>query len=150
VRWFRNEVWPRIPGSTQWRLVGRNPEAVAGIVAGDDRIELIGAVDDAVTEIARSRVAIVPLLSGSGTRFKILEAWAAARPVVSTSIGAEGLGARSDEHLLIADSAPDFADAITRLLKDDALRRRLGEAGRALYLDRFTWTAAWRVLDGLL
>jgi polysaccharide biosynthesis protein PslH len=155
VRWFRNEVWGRTAGlagcpPAKWRLIGRNPEAVASIVAGDDRIELVGPIDDAVTEIARSKIAIVPLLSGSGTRFKILEAWAAARPVVSTTIGAEGLGARAGEHLLIADNASDFAAAIARLLEDPELRRRLGEAGRALYLDRFTWAAAWRALDHLL
>ncbi len=150
VRWFRNEIWSRLPNTIRWRLIGRNPEAVAPIVGGDQRIELIGPVDDAVTEIARSRVAIVPLLSGSGTRFKILEAWAAARAVVSTSIGAEGLEARAGEHLLIADTPSEFAAAVVRLLEDEALRRKLGEAGRALYLDRFTWTAAWRTLDGLL
>ena len=136
--------------SVRWRLIGRNPEAVAGIVAGDDRIDLIGPVDDAITEIARSKIAIVPLLSGSGTRFKILEAWAAGRPVVSTSIGAEGLNAQAGEHLLIADNPSDFAAAIARLLEDPELRRSLGEAGRALYLDRFTWPAAWRALDRLL
>jgi glycosyltransferase involved in cell wall biosynthesis len=158
VRWFHTEVWGRTAGlagclgghPAKWRLIGRNPEAVASIVAGDPNIDLIGAVDDAITEIARSKIAIVPLLSGSGTRFKILEAWAAARPVVSTTIGAEGLGARTGEHLLIADNATGFAAAIARLLEDPALRRRLGEAGRALYLDRFTWTAAWRALDHLL
>jgi polysaccharide biosynthesis protein PslH len=150
VRWFRNEVWPRVRNTTRWRLIGRNPEAVAGIVAGDQRIDLIGPVEDAVAEIARSKVAVVPLLSGSGTRFKILEAWAAARPVVSTTLGAEGLNARAGEHLLIADAPADFAAAIARLLPDDALRRRLGEAGRALYLDRFTWNAAWRAIEGLL
>lgn len=166
VKWFRNEVWPRVLNplpdgrgsvpsrarqqAVRWRLIGRNPQAVASIVSGDNRIELVGPVDDAVTEIARSKIAIVPLLSGSGTRFKILEAWAAARPVVSTTIGAEGLDAHDGEHFLIADTASDFAAAIARLLDDDALRRRLGEAGRALYLDRFTWQAAWRALDHLL
>jgi polysaccharide biosynthesis protein PslH len=150
VRWFSREVWPLVRKSVTWRLIGRNPEAVAGMVAGDERIELVGPVTDAVAEIARSKVAIVPLLSGSGTRFKILEAWAAQRPVVSTTIGAEGLGARAGEHLLIADTAPEFAAAVTRLLEDDALRRKLGEAGRALYLDRFTWGPAWRTLEHLL
>ena len=150
VRWFRKHVWPRVRDFTEWRLIGRNPEAVAKIVAGDDRIRLVGPVDDAVTELARAKIAIVPLLSGSGTRFKILEAWAAARPVVSTPIGAEGLGARPDEHLLIAGDPEKFAAAIVRLLNDAPLRRKLGDAGRALYLDRFTWPAAWRALDELL
>ena len=75
------------------------------VLAGDSRIQLVGGVDDAIAEIARARVCIVPLLSGSGTRFKILEAWAAERAVVSTRIGAEGLGARNGEHLLLAEDA---------------------------------------------
>lgn len=150
VRWFRSAIWPKVRGETRWRLVGRNPEAVAGMVAGDERIELIGPVEDAVREIARARVAIVPLVSGSGTRFKILEAWAAGRAVVSTRIGAEGLQARAGEHLLIADDAGEFAGAIARLLKDPGLRRALGDAGRAHYLERFTWDAAWRTLAQLL
>jgi glycosyltransferase involved in cell wall biosynthesis len=104
-------------------------------------------VDDALAEIAACAVAIVPLLSGSGTRFKILEAWAAERAVVSTSIGAEGLGAGDGEHLLIANDAAAFAQAIAGLLDDAALRRKLGAAGRALYLEKFTWPAAWRMLE---
>ncbi len=150
VRWFRKLVWPRVRDLAEWRLVGRNPEAVARIVSGDERIRLIGPVEDAVAEIARAKVAIVPLLAGSGTRFKILEAWAAARAVVSTTIGAEGLDARAGEHVLIADSPTEFAAAIARLLEDDALRKKLGESGRAHYLERFTWPAAWRALDELL
>lgn len=147
VRWFRSAIWPRIREQTEWRLIGRNPKAVAKIVAGDDRIKLIGPVEDAVAAIAQARVSVVPLLSGSGTRFKILEAWAAARAVVSTTLGAEGLGAQSGEHLLIADDPAAFAEAIMRLLKGPAERLRLGESGRKLYLDRFTWQAAWKQLE---
>jgi len=147
VRWFRSAIWPRVRNLTEWLLIGRNPEAVAGMVHGDDRIKLIGPVDDAVEAIARAKVCVVPLLSGSGTRFKILEAWAAARAVVSTTLGAEGLGAKSGEHLSIADDPAEFADAIVRLLKDSEERRKLGEGGRQLYLDRFTWRAAWDQLE---
>jgi glycosyltransferase involved in cell wall biosynthesis len=93
---------------------------------------------------------VVPLLSGSGTRFKILEAWAAGRAVVSTRIGAEGLGARDGEHLLVADDAVGFADAVQGLLDDRARARALADAGRVLYLDRYTWPAAWERLDGLI
>jgi polysaccharide biosynthesis protein PslH len=150
VRWFRSRVWPllreRCP-SVEWRLVGRNPRAVAALTAGDVRIRVVGPVDDAVAEIARAKACVVPLLSGSGTRFKILEAWAAARAVVSTSIGAEGLGARNEEQLLIADEPAAFVSAIERVLKDAGLRHRLGEAGRALYREQFTWAAAWRRLE---
>jgi polysaccharide biosynthesis protein PslH len=149
VRWFRSEIWPRIKTPVEWRLVGRNQHAVQKIVAGDPRIAMTGPVTDAVAALAEAKVCVVPLLSGSGTRFKILEAWAAARPVVSTSLGAEGLGARSGEHLLIAETADAFAAAVDWLLGDADLRRKLGNAGRALYLERFTWPAAWKSIEGL-
>ena len=67
--------------------------------------------------------------------------------MVSTSLGAEGLGARDGRHLLIADDASAFTQALARLLNDAGLRASLGAAGRALYLEKFTWAAAWRALD---
>lgn len=149
VRWFHSQIWPKVRvrcPQLDWRLIGRNEHAVKNIISGDDRVTMTGAVEDAVAAIAEARVCVVPLLSGSGTRFKILEAWAAERAVVSTTIGAEGLGARDGEHLLIADDAAQFADAILRLLGDPDLRERLGTAGRKLYRTRFTWPAAWQKL----
>jgi glycosyltransferase involved in cell wall biosynthesis len=150
VRWFRARIWPRIREKApvaEWRLVGSNPEAIARFIGGDPRIRVIGPVDDAVAHLAEARVCIAPLLSGSGTRFKILEAWAAGRAVVSTTLGAEGLEARNGEHLLLADDPDDFADAVLRLWNDSALRNLLGDAGWAHYQNRFTWPAAWRKLD---
>lgn len=150
VRWFRTKIWPRVrekaPG-VEWRLLGSNPEAVAQFTQGDPGIRVIGPVEDAIASLAEAKVCLAPLLSGSGTRFKILEAWAAGRAVVSTTLGAEGLGARDGEHLLLADDPGEFAEAVLRLYNDSALRKRLGEAGWAHYQDRFTWPAAWRKLD---
>ncbi len=149
VRWFASSIWPGLRDRNDglmWNLVGRNPEAVSELVKGDARIRLIGPVEDAVAAIARARVVVVPLLSGSGTRFKILEAWAAGRAVVSTSIGAEGLGARDGLQLLIGDDADGFGNAVERLLNDPVRARGIGHAGRALYLDRYTWPAAWEKL----
>jgi glycosyltransferase involved in cell wall biosynthesis len=149
VRWFASSIWPRLREKNNdltWNLVGRNAEAVLHLIKNDPRIRAAGPVDDAVAAIAAARVVVVPLLSGSGTRFKILEAWAAQRAVVSTSIGAEGLGARDGEHLLIADDVSRFADAVQELLDDRARSQRIGAAGRGLYLDRYTWPAAWKKL----
>jgi len=149
VRWFESAIWPRLRKKNQaltWNLVGRNAGAIAGLVKGDPRVRVIGPVEDAVAAIAAARVVVVPLLSGSGTRFKILEAWAAQRAVVSTTIGAEGLGARDGEHLLIADEPSKFAGAVEDLLEDSGRARALGEAGRDLYLDRYTWPSAWKKL----
>jgi glycosyltransferase involved in cell wall biosynthesis len=150
VRFFREQVWPmlreRFPDLV-WRLVGRNPAAVRRYTQGDPRIEIVGPVDDAVTELGRSRVAVVPLLSGSGTRLKILEAWAAGLPVVSTTLGAEGLPVTPDVTVLLADGPENFAKAVTRLLTCTELRRSLGEAGRSLLDKEFTWETAWAKLD---
>jgi glycosyltransferase involved in cell wall biosynthesis len=150
VRFFRAEVWPRLAArwpALVWRLVGRNAAAVGRYTAGDPRIEVTGPVDDAVRELARARVAVVPLLAGSGTRFKILEAWSAGLPVVSTAIGAEGLPARDGENLLVADGGPAFAAAVTRLLASASLRSQLGREGRRLLENEFTWYSAWKKLD---
>jgi polysaccharide biosynthesis protein PslH len=149
VAFFRTEVWPRLrerwPGLV-WRLVGKNPQAVRRFTGGDTRIEVTGPVEDAVGELARARVAVVPILSGSGTRLKILEAWAAGLPVVSTTLGAEGLPVRDGETVLLADGGGAFAGEVTRLLACTELRRSLGNAGRLLLEKEFTWETAWKKL----
>ena len=90
---------------------------------------------------------MVPLLTGSGTRLKILEAWAAGLPVVSTTIGAEGLPVLDGENALLADGAEAFAGAVTRLLTCTELRQQIGSAGRLLLEKEFTWETAWKMLD---
>jgi glycosyltransferase involved in cell wall biosynthesis len=149
VRYFAAEVWPLLRArhpELAWRLVGRNPEAVAAFTAVPG-IQVVGGVSDAVPELARSRIAVVPLRTGSGTRLKILEAWAAGLPVVSTRIGAEGLPVRDGEHLLLADSPGDFVQSVTRLLICPELCSSLGTAGRLLLEKEFTWKSAWKSLD---
>ncbi len=146
VRWFHGSIWPklrlRFPG-LRWRLVGMNPEAVRPVVCGDSRIEMTGAVEDALREIGQAQLAVVPLLAGSGTRIKILEAWAAGTAVVSTTLGAEGLPGC----VRIADGAEAFERAVVELLGDPAERRRLEEAGRTAYEARYHRKAGWAVLD---
>ncbi|MCW5977849.1 MAG: glycosyltransferase [Bryobacteraceae bacterium] len=152
VRFFRREIWPRLraewPGLT-WVLAGKNAEAVRQEAAGDARIKVTGPVEDAIAVLATAKVAVAPMLAGSGTRVKILEAWAAGTPVVSTSIGAEGLPASDGEHLLLANDPCSFAAAVSRLLADDECRRRIGDAGRRLYSRGFTWEAGWLTLTNL-
>jgi glycosyltransferase involved in cell wall biosynthesis len=146
VRWFRSEIWPQIRGSLpglEWRLVGCNPHGVANLLKNDPQVRVVGPVENAIEALAEAKVCVVPLRSGSGTRFKILEAWAAGRAVVSTTLGAEGLDARPGTHLLIADTPAEFAISTLRLLEDSERRCELGSAGRSLYLDRYTWNSAW-------
>jgi glycosyltransferase involved in cell wall biosynthesis len=150
VRFFRRKVWPILrekwPGLV-WRVLGKNPEAVSKDVIGDPRVEVMGPVPDAVEALASAKVVVVPILTGSGTRVKILEAWAAARAVVSTRVGVEGLPARNGEHLLVADDPGGFAEAVSRLLESEEIRRDLGEGGRNMYLREFTWQSAWAALE---
>ncbi len=149
VRFFHQRIWPRLRARwprLRWTLIGRNPQAVTRYVAGALRVELRGPVTDAVAELAAAKVAVVPLLAGSGTRVKILEAWAAATPVVSTSIGCEGLPVTPGRHLLVADEPAEFAEAVSALLASERLRRQIGRAGRELYEREFTWEAGWRRL----
>jgi glycosyltransferase involved in cell wall biosynthesis len=150
VRFFTAEVWPALRArdpALRWRLIGKNEQVVARWVSGDNRIELTGPVEDALAELARVRVVVAPLLAGSGTRVKILEAWAARRAVVSTRLGAEGLPAVHGENLLLADSPGEILEAVLVLLQDEALRRRLGEAGKRLVEARFCWPVVWRGLE---
>lgn len=150
VRFFRGEVWPRLRDQWPdlvWRLVGRNPQAVQQWTKGDERIQVTGPVEDAIAELARAKVAVAPILAGSGTRLKILEAWGAGLPVVSTILGAEGLPAKNGEHLLLADGGEPFARAVSRLLQDARLCQELACAGRALLKNQFTWEKAWERLE---
>lgn len=152
VRFFYDHIWPTLRSRwprLKWKIVGKAPEAIRSIVHGDPRIQPTGFVEDAVASLAAAEVAVVPVLAGSGTRFKILEAWAAGTAVVSTTFGAEGLECRDGEHLLVADDAGRFIEAVSRLLAAPSLRAKIGGAGRKLYEERFTWPAAWRSLDSV-
>ena len=148
VRFFRHRIWPALrsrPG-LKWRIIGKNAHAVRDLVAGDPQIELTGFVEDAIAALAAAQVAVVPVLSGSGTRVKILEAWAAATPVVSTTVGAEGLIIKNGEDLVVADDPREFATKVSQLLDSPEERRRIGAQGRRLYEQRYTWRAAWESL----
>jgi glycosyltransferase involved in cell wall biosynthesis len=149
VRHLARRIWPelaeRFP-ALRLRLIGKNPGAITAAIRGLPRIDITGPIEDAVVELARARVAIVPLLSGSGTRLKILEAWAAARPVVSTSIGAEGLDARPGTDLLLADTPETFVASVTDLLGSRERRQQIGSAGRHKYEGQYTWQSAWSTL----
>jgi glycosyltransferase involved in cell wall biosynthesis len=150
VRFFRERVWPALRSrwpNLRWKIIGRNQEAMCGVVGDDARITLTGFVENAITSLAQSQVAIVPLLAGSGTRVKILEAWAAGTAVVSTTLGAEGLECRDGENIILADAPDNFAEAVSRLLESPENRARIGTAGRLLFEQKYTWSAAWRELD---
>ena len=138
---FIRDVWPRILAArptAQFIVVGADPAPELKALDAP-RVTIVGPVDDLRPYLSRAAVVVVPLRLGSGTRLKILESWAMARPVVSTSLGAEGLESVSGKHLLIADDPAEFAAAVVRILNEPELAASLGAAGRALVSESFSW-----------
>ncbi|MBI3792007.1 MAG: glycosyltransferase [Gemmatimonadetes bacterium] len=151
IDWFCRESWPRIAAQRPdavLRVVGRNPPArIRELVS--DRVQVTGTVPSVVEHLHEAAVVIVPLRVGGGTRLKIFEAMAARRPVVSTTVGAEGLDVRHGEDIVLADEATSVADAIIGLLADPAARTRIGDAAAATAA-RFGWPAVTRDFEAAL
>ncbi|HET6547366.1 MAG TPA: glycosyltransferase [Solirubrobacter sp.] len=140
LRRFLADGWPRLlasrPGA-RLRVVG--PGAAERLEHAPN-VELAGFVDDIGAELAAAAVVVVPLWQGGGTRLKVLEALARSRPVVSTPLGATGIGFRDGEHGLLAADPAGLADAAFAVLGDPALAARLGAGGHGL-AERFRWSA---------
>ncbi len=151
VRYLFDKVWPIVlqaRPAARALVVGRNPSAALQ-AAAPPSFSFTGTVDDIRPHVARSHLAVIPLNVGSGTRIKAFEAMAMGRPVVSTSIGIEGLDVEHGEHLLIADAASDFAAAVLALLADAGLRDRLARNARALVETRFSWARVARQFEAI-
>jgi len=149
VSYFLERVLPilrvRHP-SLKVRIVG--PGAPESIQAQRSHsVEVTGFVEDLRREIARAAVVIAPLRIGGGTRLKIIEAMSVAKPVVSTTIGAEGLDVTHGKNVLLADTPETFANEVTRILENPALGDRLGRAARQLAEERYGWKAAASKLE---
>jgi glycosyltransferase involved in cell wall biosynthesis len=141
VKFLVRDVLPRIGRPTRVRVVGRGVTPEVTSLARPGTVEVVGPVADVRPHLARAAISVAPVRFGTGMRGKVLEALAMARPVVTTSVGAEGLGAVSGRHLLVADDADAFAHAIRCLLDDERLARDLGAAGRSFVTTHFGWDA---------
>ena len=142
VRWFAADILPRILSerpAVHLTVVGKDVPPSVLALAGPS-VTITGSVPDIRPYLGQAAVVVVPLRAGSGTRTRTLEALSMGRAVVSTSIGAEGLEVTSGEDIILADTAEDFAQAVTRLLADPAEAARLGAAGRRLVERRYAWS----------
>lgn len=148
ARWTLDNVFPRLlerhPG-LHFYIVGNNSDKSFGHLNGPN-ITATGRLESVLPYLVHADVALVPLMFESGTRFKILEAGACGVPLVSTTLGAEGIPVVDGEHLLIADDPNRFADAILRILDDKALASRL--AGRCNELVRRQFSVEALAEDG--
>jgi glycosyltransferase involved in cell wall biosynthesis len=152
ARWLAMTIAPAIREqlpSLEVRLVG-DPDGSVMSLDDPPHVTVVGRVPEMRPELERAHVIAVPLRYGSGTRLKILEAMAHRIPVVSTTIGAEGLGLRAGEHLLVADDADEFAKACVELLSDEDRRRSLTEAAHEEFLRNHHWGVAREQIRCLL
>jgi glycosyltransferase involved in cell wall biosynthesis len=153
TRYFLRRILPRIRnagcGAEVAIVGGGTDETIRGLAAADGRVLLPGHVPEVASWYARARVVINPMRGGGGTRLKVLEGMASARPVVSTRIGAEGLEVTDGQEVYLRDDPAAFADAVCRLLRDDGLAAAMGKAGRALVESRYDWEECLSPLDAL-
>jgi glycosyltransferase involved in cell wall biosynthesis len=143
------EIWPRIaavhPNASLKIIGGQAPPSLLKLARPG--IELTGFVSDLRPHLSEAAVVVVPLRLGGGTRLKIVEAMAMGKAIVSTSLGAEGIEAVPGRDLMVEDQPAAFAEAVNRLLAEPSLVTRIGQAARALAVQRFAWSGAARALE---
>jgi glycosyltransferase involved in cell wall biosynthesis len=141
VLWFAREILPIVRSQrpdVTFDIVGaRPPKEITRLAERDDHIHVPGYVENPEDYVHKAGAMIVPILAGSGMRVKILQALAQELPVVTTTIGCEGIAVENGRHLLIADTPEEFARAALRLLADPELGRALGRQGRELIQARY-------------
>lgn len=141
MKFFVKEIFPFVRREVPATLVivGRNPSSsITGLA--NSSVVVTGTVPDVRPHLARAHVVVVPLRFGGGTRIKILEAMAMAKPIVSTSLGAEGLPVTDGRDIWLADDPQAFAAAVVALLRAPSERARLGTAGRSV-AEELSWDA---------
>ncbi len=153
VLWFANEVFPRVLAQVpeaQFVIVGKNPpQEVRALPLQNRNIQVTGYVPDPTPYLAETAVFIVPLRAAGGMRVKILDAWCWGVPVISTSVGAEGIDLQDGSHALIADTPEALAEAAVRVLQDPALGERLRENGRRWVEGQYNWRQVYARWGGV-
>jgi sugar transferase (PEP-CTERM/EpsH1 system associated) len=144
VMWFCDEVLPLVlreePGF-KLTIVGANPGSEILALGERKAIHVVGPVPDTRPYLRDATLAVVPLLAGTGTRLKVLEALASGRAVVSTEVGCEGLDVADGEHVLVSNRPDGFAQHVVRLLREPSLRASIANKGRTLVEERYTWSS---------
>ena len=154
INFLLDEVFPRLMSvrpKTQAVIIGRNPppSLIEKVKQRKLNVTLTGFVDDIRPYVAKANVYVIPLFVGSGTRIKAFEAMAMGRPVVSTSLGVEGLDVTDGQNFIRADTAEEFARAIITLMDDVKMRSRISTAARQLMEDRFSWFQVARHFEAI-
>jgi glycosyltransferase involved in cell wall biosynthesis len=154
IHFLLDEVFPlllRVRPAIKAVVIGRNPPASLSDKVRERGLDvtLTGFVDDIRPYVAQANVYVIPLFVGSGTRIKAFEAMAMGRPVVSTTLGIEGLDVTDGENFVRADDGESFARSILALMEDASMRVRIAGAARRLMEDRFSWSRVARQFEAI-
>jgi glycosyltransferase involved in cell wall biosynthesis len=152
IRWFLNEVYPQIRRSVpqaHLTIIGKNPPAdfLQAAAKDPDAVTVTGYVPDLEPYMRSAAVVVVPVRAGGGMRVRILEAFARALPVITTTVGLEGIAAEPGQDVIVKDGPDEFALAVMELLRDPAARARLAERGRELVERAYDWHVVLGELD---
>lgn len=154
VVFYAANAWPLVKEKVpdcRFLVVGRGPTPdMLELAAGDSSIEITGEVEDVKPYLQASDVFVCPVRMGGGFRGKILEAMASGVPVVSTSLGAEGIPTRDAENILLADTPEELAGQTLRLLTDESLRDKIARSARELMVERYSWQKGVEILEEVL
>ena len=150
VLWFWEQVWPRIHEQVphaRLTLIGKNPPERLLDLGRRPDVDVTGYVDDLSPYLAETAAFIVPLHAGGGMRVKIVDAWCWGTPIVSTTVGAEGIELQDGITIRIADAPADFAQAIIEIFNSPELSERLRLNGRRWVEERYDWNRVYPAWD---
>ena len=154
IRWFLNEVFPLVLAQEQGAhltIIGKNPPPDFWEQAqrDPDHLQVTGYVEDLAPYLSSSAIMVVPVRAGGGMRVRILEAFARGIPLVTTTVGLEGIDAQDGREVLVHDEPGKFAQAVVDLLHSPDHQAKLAQAGRALVENKYDWQIALRSLEKL-
>lgn len=153
ITWFLDEIYPlvkqQVPDVRCTLIGARPPASITDRAKADSSLTVTGYVEDPIPYLADSSMMVVPLKAGGGMRVKILNALSQGIPMVSTTVGCEGINVTNGEDILVADSPEDFADATTRLLTNSILNRQITEKGRTMVVNTYDYRQACKPLDAI-
>jgi glycosyltransferase involved in cell wall biosynthesis len=153
VLWFARQVlplvWLRSPKSKFYVVGARPAPAIVELGRRDARIVVTGYAEDATSYLEDSAVFVVPLRAGGGMRVKILDAWARGLPIVTTSLGCEGIAVSPNENLVVADTPETFAASVLDLMSDPSRALKLGQRGREWVREHFDWQRIYPAFDAV-
>jgi glycosyltransferase involved in cell wall biosynthesis len=151
VVWFNREVWPKVLEQlpdANFTIIGKNPPKIIQDL-NYGHINVTGYVENPLPFLEKAAVFIVPLLSGGGMRVKIIDAWRWGLPIVSTTIGAEGIQYCDNENILIADDPEEFAQAVVKIIMDPSYALLLRKNGRKWVEEHYEWGTRYETWENI-